>query len=62
MQDCKPGDTPLAKRDKFGLDQCLKNDFEIKEMQKIPYASAAGSLMYASGYCVHIWDVRKIFK
>lgn len=47
MQDCKPGDTPVAKGDKFSVKQCPKNDFEVKEMQKIPYASAIGSLMYA---------------
>jgi transposase InsO family protein len=47
MQDCKPGDTPVAKGDKFSLSQCPKNDLEIKEMQKIPYSSAVGSLMYA---------------
>ena len=47
MQDCKPGDTPVSKGDKFSLSQCPKNDFEAKEMQKIPYASAVGSLMYA---------------
>ena len=47
MQDCKPGDTPIAKGDKFSLEQCPKNEFEIQEMQKIPYASAVGSLMYA---------------
>ena len=47
MQDCKPGDTPVSKGDKFSLCQCPKNDLETKEMQKIPYASAVGSLMYA---------------
>ena len=47
MQDCKPGDTPVAKGDKFSLDQCPKSDLEVKEMKKIPYASAVGSLMYA---------------
>ncbi|KAK7276201.1 hypothetical protein RIF29_17337 [Crotalaria pallida] len=47
MKDCKPGDTPIAKGDKFSLNQCPKNDFEMKEMEKIPYASAVGSLMYA---------------
>ena len=47
MHDCKPGDTPVAKGDKFSLSQCPKNNFEIQEMQKIPYASAIGSLMYA---------------
>ena len=47
MQDCKPGDTPASKGDKFSLCQCPTNDLETKEMQKIPYASAVGSLMYA---------------
>ena len=47
MQDCKPGDTPVTKGDKFSLGQRPENDFEIKKMQKIPYASVVGSLMYA---------------
>ena len=47
MQDYKPSDTPVVKGDKFSLNQCPKNDFKIKEMQKIPYASTIGSLMYA---------------
>ena len=47
MHNCKPGDTPVAKRDKFSLSLFPKNDFEVKEIQRIPYASAVGSLMYA---------------
>ena len=47
MQDCKPGDTPIAKGHKFSLSQCPKNNFEVKEMQKIPYVSVVRSLMYA---------------
>ena len=47
MHDCKPSDTPVAKGDKFSLSQCPKNNFEIQEMQHIPYAFAIGSLMYA---------------
>ena len=47
MKDCSSGDTPVAKGDKFSLTQCPKNNLEIEEMQKIPYASAVGSLMYA---------------
>ena len=50
MHDCKPGDTLVAKGDKFSLSQCPKNNFEIQEMQQIPYASAIGSLMYAQVY------------
>ena len=37
----------MAKGEKFSLSQCPKNNFEIQEMQQIPYASAIGSLMYA---------------
>ena len=47
MQECKSGDTLVAKGDKFSLKQCPKGNLEIQEMQKIPYASAVGSLMYA---------------
>ena len=46
MHECKPGDTHVTKGDKFSLSQCPKNDFEVKEMQRIPYASVVGSLMY----------------
>ncbi|RDX64612.1 hypothetical protein CR513_56816, partial [Mucuna pruriens] len=47
MKDSKPRDTPIAKGDKFSLKQCPNNDLERNEMQKIPYALAVGSLMYA---------------
>ncbi|KAK8952136.1 hypothetical protein KSP39_PZI003213 [Platanthera zijinensis] len=47
MKNCKPSDTPNSKGDKFSLDKCPKNEVEQKEMLKIPYASAVGSLMYA---------------
>ena len=39
--------TPVDKGDKFSLSQCPKNNFEIQEMQQIPYASVIGSPMYA---------------
>ena len=47
MEYCKPGDTPISKGDKFSLEQCPKSHLERQEMQKIPYASCVGSLMYA---------------
>ena len=53
IHDCKPGDTPMTKGDKFSLSQCPKNNFEIQEMQHIPYASTIGSLMYAQ-VCTHL--------
>ena len=37
----------MAKGDKSNLSQCLINDFEVKQMQKIPYALPGGSLIYA---------------
>ena len=40
MKDCAPGDTPVAKGDKFHLGQCPKTILESKKMQKVPYASA----------------------
>ncbi|KAJ4719032.1 Retrovirus-related Pol polyprotein from transposon TNT 1-94 [Melia azedarach] len=46
-QDRSRGDTLVAKGDKFSLKQCPNNDIEKMEMQKFPYASAVGCLMYA---------------
>ncbi|RDX91452.1 hypothetical protein CR513_26568, partial [Mucuna pruriens] len=47
MKDSKPEDTLIDKGDKFSLKQCPNNDLERNKMQKIPYASTLGSLMYA---------------
>ena len=47
MQNSKPGDTHVAKGDKFSISQCPKTNLEIQEMEKISYSSAIGSLMYA---------------
>jgi len=47
MQDCKLRDTSVTKGDKFSPSQYPKNDLEVKKMQKIPNASAVGSLMYS---------------
>ncbi|RVW13160.1 Retrovirus-related Pol polyprotein from transposon TNT 1-94 [Vitis vinifera] len=46
------GYTPVAKGDKFSLHQCPKNELEKKDMERFPYASAIGSLMYAQ-VCTH---------
>jgi len=46
MKDSKPRDTPIAIGDKFSIKQCPNNDLERIQMQKIPYASGVGSLMY----------------
>ncbi len=46
MHKCSAGIIPIQKRDKFSLNQCLKNDVEHKEMESIPYVSIVGNLMY----------------
>ena len=47
MSNCAPGDTHVANGDKFSLHQCPKNELEKKDMERFPYASVIGSLMYA---------------
>ena len=47
MSNCASEDTLVGKGDKFNLHQCLKNELEKKDMERFPYASAIGSLMYA---------------
>ena len=50
MSNCAPGDTLVEKGDKFSLQQCPKNELEKKDMERFPYASTVGSLMYAQVY------------
>ena len=47
MQDCKPIDTPIAKGEGLSLRMCPKTPDEKAQMEKVPYSSAVGSLMYA---------------
>ncbi|RVW98915.1 Retrovirus-related Pol polyprotein from transposon TNT 1-94 [Vitis vinifera] len=47
MQNCSSSVAPVVKGDIFCELQCPKNDLEKKQMDKIPYASAVGSIMYA---------------
>jgi hypothetical protein len=47
MENCSASVAPLQKGDKFSLMQCPQNEWERKQMERIPYASAVGSLMYA---------------
>ena len=46
MSNCAPRDALVAKRDKFSLHQCLRNELEMKDMERFPYASAIGFPMY----------------
>ncbi|KAL6346564.1 hypothetical protein AAG906_000182 [Vitis piasezkii] len=47
MENCSASVAPIQKGDKFSLMQCPQNEWERKHMERIPYASAVGSLMYA---------------
>ena len=47
MQNCFSNVALVMKWDIFCELQCPKNDLEKKQMDKIPYASAVGSIMYA---------------
>ena len=50
MQNCYSSVAPIVKEDLFHELQCPKNDLEKKQMDKIPYAYAVGSIMYAQVY------------
>ena len=52
MIDCKPVGTSIPLGTKLSAKQCPKMDEEAKEMARVPYASAVGSLMYAM-VCTH---------
>ncbi|KAH9659018.1 hypothetical protein KPL70_023705 [Citrus sinensis] len=47
MQDCKSISTPLPVNFKLFSSMCPSNEVERKEMSRVPYASAVGSLMFA---------------
>ena len=46
MNNAKPVSTHLANHFRLS-NQCPKTDDEVKDMSKVPYASAMGCLMYA---------------
>ncbi|KAH9727082.1 Integrase catalytic domain-containing protein [Citrus sinensis] len=47
MQDCKSISTPLPVNFKLSSSMCPSNEVERKEMSRVPYALAVGSLMFA---------------
>ncbi|KAK2982880.1 hypothetical protein RJ640_003498 [Escallonia rubra] len=47
MHRCTPTVAPVVKGDKFSLLQCPRNQLEQDEMERIPYTSVVGSLIYA---------------
>ena len=47
MHSCSSCAAPIQKGDKLSKSQCPQDEKERAEMEKVPYASAVGSLMYA---------------
>jgi hypothetical protein len=47
MHRCNASPAPIVKCDRYGEFQCPKNQYEIEQMKRVPYASAVGSLQYA---------------
>ncbi|XP_057985311.1 secreted RxLR effector protein 161-like [Hevea brasiliensis] len=47
MEKCSANVVLIYKGDKFSLKQCLNNELERKQMERIPHASIIGSIMYA---------------
>ena len=47
MHNSKLIDTPIEKGHTSSLEDCPKSEKENREMARVPYASAVGSLMYA---------------
>ncbi|KAK0597024.1 hypothetical protein LWI29_021057 [Acer saccharum] len=47
MDKAKAVSSPLATHFKLNIEQCRSTDVEKKDMERVPYASAVGSLMYA---------------
>lgn len=45
MKDSTLGDIPIVKSNKFNLIQCLKNDIERRDIEKIHYASIVVTCM-----------------
>jgi hypothetical protein len=48
MHKCSPSPAPIVKGDRYGDHQCPKNSYELNQMKAVPYASAVGSLQYAT--------------
>ena len=47
MHNCKPMNTPVKRNLSLSFDMCSKSPKEKKQMSKVPYSNAIGSLMYA---------------
>jgi hypothetical protein len=47
MHMSKPTSVPIVKGNRFGNFKCFRNQYEIDQMNMVPYASAVGSSMSA---------------
>ncbi|GKA14974.1 hypothetical protein Tco_0694721 [Tanacetum coccineum] len=47
MENSKKGYTPLMEKPDYKKSQGAKTHSEVQRMQRVPYASAIGSIMYA---------------
>ena len=47
MHSCSSCAAPIQKGDKLSKSQCPQDENERAEMEKVPYVSSVGSLMYA---------------
>ena len=47
MNNCNPIDTPMTKGEKLSNNLYPKTPEQKERMEKVPYASVVGSLMYA---------------
>ncbi|TLX70057.1 hypothetical protein E9993_22620, partial [Labilibacter sediminis] len=47
MENSKKGELPIQGNTKLSKTQSPSTDQEIADMEKVPYASAVGSIMYA---------------
>ena len=52
MHSCSSCVAPIQKGDKLSKSQCPQDENERVEMEKVPYASSVGNLMYAQ-VCTH---------
>ncbi|XP_059217634.1 uncharacterized protein LOC131994774 [Stomoxys calcitrans] len=48
MNECNPISTPIDTNQKLSVSMCPKNENERREMSKVPYMQAIGSLLYAA--------------
>jgi hypothetical protein len=51
MENCKGVTTPINPKEKLSKEMCPKTEEEKKAVEKLPYQSLVGSLMYLLTAC-----------